>query len=118
MTDDSTYKEKFANLKSWIATIIEDIKKDLKNEHLKKDFQFIKNYLGSKNVNKVTNEDLVEAYAKAIAEDDNSEQIGEFISNRWMIKHTDIYHYFEKCLTRSILTSMKYTNLPMIRQRL
>lgn len=99
MLKNSTYKEKFAMLKSWMPALVEDVKKDLKNEHLKNDWMFVKKYLGGKNLNKVTNEDIAQAYSTAVAEEDSAEEIGEFLSNRWLLKHGDIYQYFEAKLT-------------------
>lgn len=99
MLKNSTYKEKFAMLKSWMPSLVDDVKKDIKNEHLKNDWMFVKKYLGGKNLNKVTNEDIAEAYTAAVAEEESAEEIGEFLSNRWLLKHGDIYQYFEAKLS-------------------
>lgn len=99
MLKNSTYKEKFAMIKSWMPALVEDVKKDLKNEHLRNDWMFVKKYLGGKNLNKVTNEEIAQAYSTAVAEEESSEEIGEFLSNRWLLKHGDIYQYFEAKLT-------------------
>lgn len=99
MLKNSTYKEKFAMLKAWMPKIVEDIKKDIRNEHLKNDWMFVKKYLNNKNMHKATAEDLAEAYSKAVAEEESAEEIGEFLTNRWLLKHGDIYHYFEQKLT-------------------
>lgn len=99
MHKETTYKEKFAILKEWMPQIVDDVKKDLKNEHLKNDWAFAKRYLGGKAPNKVSVQDLVEAYLSAIASEENGEQIGEFIATRWLIKHSEVYDYFEKQLS-------------------
>lgn len=100
MLKESTYKEKFAMLKPWLPLIIETIKKDLKNEHLKRDPGFVRQYFPGKNAAKLTLDELVEAYTKAIFDGENGEELAEFIANRWMLKHTDIYHYFEQELSK------------------
>lgn len=100
MHKEATYKEKYADLKEWMPIVLDEIKKDLKNEHLKKDFYFIKKYLSSKNLNKLSLEDLVEAYSKAIAEDENGEGLGEFITSRWLLKNTEVYDFFEAQLVQ------------------
>lgn len=100
MIKDATYKEKCTMLKSWMPQILETVKKDLKNEHLKNDYKFTKIYLPGKNLNKLTTEDLVEAYIKAIEEEEKAEEIAEFIINRWLIKNTELYDYFEKALLK------------------
>jgi len=98
MLKESTYKEKFSLLKNWIPTLIESVKKDLKNEHLKKDPVFLKKYFSNKNLGKLTTEELVEGYQRALVEDEIAEHIAEFISNRWLMNHGDVYHYFEEQL--------------------
>lgn len=100
MYKDATYKEKFADLQEWIPLIIDVIKKDLRNEHLKKDLFFVKKFLSSKNIHKTTTEDLVEAYTKAIQEEEQGEGLAEFITSRWLLKNSDLYEFFEEHLTQ------------------
>lgn len=99
MLKDSTYKEKFTMLKTWMPLIIETTKKDLKNDHLKRDPGFARLYLPGKNAAKLTTDEMAEAYSKAI-ESDSGEELAEFIANRWMLKHSDIYEYFEQELSK------------------
>lgn len=98
MLKDTTYKEKFQMLDDWLEEIIDTVKKDLRNEHLKKDWNFLKKYFAGKNSNKLTTEDFVTAYRSAMAQEENGEEIGEFIASRWLLKNTEIYHFFEEKL--------------------
>lgn len=100
MYKDATYKQKFADLQEWIPLIINVIKKDLRNEHLKKDVFFVKKFLSSKNIHKTTTEDLAEAYTKAIQEEEQGEGLAEFITSRWLLKNSDLYEFFEEQLTQ------------------
>jgi hypothetical protein len=100
MLKNTTYKEKLVILSPWMNSIIESIKKDLRNEHLRKDPSFVRHYFPGGNVNKLLTEDLAKAYTEAIANSDNAEELAEFISNRWVFKHSDLYHYFEEELSR------------------
>lgn len=100
MLKNSSYKEKFAMLKEWMPLIIDSIKKDLKNEHLKNDPGFLRTYFPGKNPSKITFEELVDTYTKAIEEGENPEQLAEYIANRWLVKHSDIYYYFEQELAK------------------
>lgn len=100
MLKDTTYKEKCFILKPWMPQIIETVKKDLKNEHLKNDFKFFKKYFTGKNINKLTSQDFVQAYLSAIENEENAEEIAEFLTQRWLLKNTELYEYFEKALTR------------------
>lgn len=100
MLKDATYKEKCSMLKPWMPHIIEAIKKDLRNEHLKNDLKFVKKYFASKNINKLTTQDFVEVYASALDQEENAEEIAEFVTNRWLLKNTELYEYFEKALSQ------------------
>jgi len=100
MLKDTTYKQKFAMLKFWMPTIVESIKKDLKNDHLRQDIVFFKKYFPSKNVAKLTSSELAEGYSRAMAEEENAEPLGEFLANRWLLKNTEIYNFFEVNLSK------------------
>lgn len=100
MLKDTTYAEKMAMLKGWLETILLEIKKDLKNDHLKKDWNFAKTYFPKKNLNKLTGKELAEGYSQAIDQGEQADAIGEFIANRWLLKNTDVYDYFARQLNQ------------------
>lgn len=99
MHKDATYKEKLVHLEEWLPSIIEAVKKDIKNEHLKQDFQFLKKYFPGKNPNKIESDELSHAYKMAIAEQENGETLAEFIASRWIMKNSDMYYFFENYLS-------------------
>lgn len=99
MRKDPTHREKFLLLAEWMPAIIESVKKDLRNEHLKHDFDFIKRFFTTKNINKAELGEMVQAYAKGVQEAENGEDLGEFIAHRWIFRHSDIYNHFEKALS-------------------
>lgn len=92
MLKDATAQQKFALLNEWLPDIINEVRKDLKNDHLRNDPKFLKKYIG-KNLQKVEVEDLVKSYATAVAEGEN-DHLAEFIYQRWLLKNTDIYDFF------------------------
>ena len=100
MYKNATYKEKFADLQEWIPFLVEAVKKDLRNEHLKKDVYFVKKFLPSKNIHKATTSELAEAYHKAIQEEEQGEELAEFITSRWLLKNSELYHFFEQQLSQ------------------
>lgn len=101
MYKNATYREKFADLKEWVPYLVDAVKKDLRNEHLKMDLFFVKKYLASKNIHKVTSEELAEAYQKVIQEEaEQGEKIAEFISSRWLLKNSELYEFFERQLSK------------------
>lgn len=93
MIKNATYKEKFQILQPVLPALIDEVKKDLRSEHLKADWPFAKKYFAGKSAAKLTVEEMVPAYYEEIAENGN-EALAEFIGNRWLLKHTEIYDYF------------------------
>jgi hypothetical protein len=112
MLKDTTFKEKFAMIKEWMPSIVESIKKDLRTEHLKKDWLFTKTYFPHANVNKLSSEELAEGYSRAMNETDKSEELGEFICNRWLLKNTEIYSFFEAELLKISPDFTELTEIP------
>lgn len=100
MLKEATNKEKFLLLREWHFQIFEDVKKDLKNEHLRQDPLFLKRFFESKNLQKMTIDDLVEGYRKAVEEGEKADEIADFITNSWLLKYGDIYQHFEKELSK------------------
>ncbi|MEI8366214.1 MAG: hypothetical protein WCF65_07325 [Parachlamydiaceae bacterium] len=100
MLKDTTYKDKFAILQRWMPSIVETIKRDLRNDHLRQDIAFVKRYFAGKNPAKLTPEELAPAYLDVMQNGEKSEELGEFITNRWLLKHTDLYNHFEEELSK------------------
>lgn len=100
MLKDATYKEKFAMIRNWMPLIIDDIKKDLRNDHLRTDPGFAREYFAGKNAAKLSSMELADGYYKAIENGERSEQLAEFIANRWLLKHSDLYYFFEHELAK------------------
>lgn len=98
MLKNATYKEKCVRLADWMPTIITEVAKDLRNDHLKQDVQFVKKYFGNKPLNKLTSDELAVGYAKAMEQEEKSEEIAEFILSRWMLRNTEVYNFFESKL--------------------
>lgn len=111
MIKDTTYKDKMAILKPWMPSIVDEIKRDLKNDHLKKDSNFTKKHFQSKNLNKLTASELAEGYLSALEQEEAAESIGEFISNRWLLKNSDVYYHFEKKLSTLTVDFSELTEL-------
>lgn len=100
MYKNATYKEKFAHLQEWLPLLVDAVKKDLRNEHLKKDLDFVKKFLPSKNIHKATTDELSQAYQKAIQEEEQGEELAEFITSRWLLKNSELYEFFEQQLSQ------------------
>ncbi len=111
MYKNATYKEKFADLQEWIPFLVDSVKKDLRNEHLKKDIYFVKKFLSSKNIHKIATEELAEAYRKAIQQEEQGEELAEFITTRWLLQNSELYEFFETQLSQ---IDPDFTNLEEI----
>lgn len=96
MLKETGYQEKFELLRPWLADIIDVVKKDLRNEHLKIDKEFCRRYFLGKNFIHVPLQEMADAYYRDIH--DGNVGLGEFIASRWLLKNTDVYGFFEKVL--------------------
>lgn len=98
MLKDTGYIEKIELLRDWLEEIVDIIKKDLKNEHLKIDKEFCRKYFLGKSCQSLTLTEMATAYAADIKSGNSG--LGEFIASRWLLKNTDIYHFFEEKLKK------------------
>lgn len=96
MLKETGYQEKIEWVKPWLPQIIEQIKRELKQEHLRIDREFCRRYFLGKGANSVTVAQMADAYAIDIAAGNIG--LGEFIATRWLVKNTDIYNFFEEKL--------------------
>ena len=74
MSKNATYVQKFALLQNWLPNIIESVKKDLKQEHLRRNPAFIRQYFDVKNLNKIGVESMSRAYGTALQAGDEASE--------------------------------------------
>ena len=79
MFKDSTYQEKLKALKPFSENIIDLIKRDLKNEHLKKDYVFVKKYFPGKTPTRISNSEMAEGYFLAIDDQEVGEKVADCV---------------------------------------
>ncbi len=99
MHKDSTYPEKFELLGPWMPHLIPLIKGDLKREHLKRDIAFVKAHFSTKDLSRISLGELTQVYTRVLPNKD-MERLGELVTNLWLLKHGDIYRYFESQLSK------------------
>ncbi len=92
-------KNKFQILQPWVPYILSSIKKYIKVEHLAKMPSFYRVHFGSRPLNRVTNEEMIALYEKELIQS-NNEDLNEWIVNRWVFHHSEIYQYFSEALSR------------------
>lgn len=88
-----TYAEKFQDLTPFHEAIFTEVKKDLRDDHLRQDKGFLKRNFSGKQLNKITVQELLEVYTKLIAA--GYDAVSEFVANRWLLRHIEIYNLFE-----------------------
>ncbi|MBY0529362.1 MAG: hypothetical protein K2P51_04140 [Rhabdochlamydiaceae bacterium] len=98
MIQEDTSQVKFGMLAPWAAEIFQIIKKDLKGEYLRQNPQFARKHFQKKNIEKLTNEDLVQASVQEIS--DGNEAFAEWAGARWVMKNAEIYQFFALELTK------------------
>ena len=110
MLKEMGYQEKIEMITPWLEEVVDVVKKDLKNEHLKIDRNFCKKYFLGKNASNVSLKEMAEAYKSDISAGNGG--LGEFIATRWLLKNTDIYGYFEERLKTVTINFEELSELP------
>lgn len=82
----------FESLQGWIPDVLHAIKKDIKTEHLSSDPIFYKTYFGNRPQNRLTTDEIFAAYEKELLK--GNADLGDWIVNRWVFKHGDVYSHF------------------------
>ncbi len=82
----------FLTLEPWLPQILEEIKRDIKSDHLAKDPAFARAHFGNRPIQRLTNEELFAPYIRELLA--GNEQLVEWVVNRWVFRHTDLYQHF------------------------
>lgn len=99
MIKDLSLKLKFEFLGPIFAKVLHDIRRDVKQEHLKKDRDFVQRYFGKAHLDKVSAEEIFRAYSTEIIQEGNEDLAGWVVS-KWILKHAEMYEYFVSELSR------------------
>lgn len=99
MIKDLSLKLKFEFLGPVFGKVLHDIRRDVKQEHLKKDRDFVQRYFGKAHLDKVSAEDILHAYSKEIVQEGN-EDLASWVVSKWILKHAEMYEYFVSELSK------------------
>ncbi|HSX13601.1 MAG TPA: hypothetical protein VLE96_04185 [Chlamydiales bacterium] len=88
----------FQALQPWLPQILHSIKKEIKIEHLAKSPSFYKEHFGNRPLNRLTNEEISNAYEKELLQ--GNQELEEWVINRWVFRHGDIYQHFAERLSQ------------------
>ncbi len=99
MIKDLSLKLKFEFLGPVFAKVLHDIRKDVKQEHLKKDRDFVQRYFDKAHLGKVSAQEIFRAYSTEIVQEGN-EDLASWVVSKWILKHAEMYEYFVIELSR------------------
>lgn len=91
-------KNQFQALQNWTLEVLNTIKKDIKSDHLHTDPVFYRTYFGNRPQNRLTSEEIFAAYEKELIQ--GNEDLAEWVVNRWVFKHGDLYQHFAERLSQ------------------
>jgi polyhydroxyalkanoate synthesis regulator phasin len=82
----------FESLQMWLPQILESIKREIKTEHLPRSPVFYRAHFGNRPMNRLLTEEIFRAYEKELL--GGNEDLGQWVINRWVFRHGDLYNYF------------------------
>lgn len=91
-------ENQFQFLQGWILEVLSAIKKDIKSDHLHTDPVFYRTYFGNRPQNRLTAEEIFAAYEKELLK--GNQDLCDWVVNRWVFKHGDLYSHFAEGLSR------------------
>jgi len=90
-------ENQFLALQNWTVEILDTIKKDIRTDHLHTDPVFYRAYFGNRPQNRLTSEEIYSAYEKELLK--GNDDLAEWVVNRWVFKHGELYKHFADRLT-------------------
>lgn len=97
MVKTISYQEKMEKVAEWIPQILEEIKRDIKREHLRKVPLFSQRFFSGKNIASVTTEEIIEVYTTLLKRGES--QLFDQVCYFWQVKHPEIYPFFQSKLS-------------------
>lgn len=91
-------KNKFQTIQPWISFILDAIKKEIRTDHLASSPAFARAHFGNRPLNRLTAEEIFTVYEKELLA--GNQDLADWVVNRWVFKHGDIYKYFAEKLSR------------------
>jgi hypothetical protein len=91
-------KNQFETIQPWIPMVLAAIKKDIKTDHLPGSPVFVRTHFGNRPISRLTAEEIFAAYEKDLLSGDAD--LAEWVVNRWVFKHGDIYSHFAESLSQ------------------
>lgn len=93
MIKDLPLKSKFEYLGEVLPRVLQDIRRDIRNEHMKQDREFVQKYFSKCHLEKISSSDIEKAYFAEIVTL-NNEDLGSWVISKWIMKHAEVYEFF------------------------
>lgn len=87
---------KFETIQPWISSILHTIKKEIRTDHLPSSPSFVRAHFSNRPLNRVSFEEIFTVYERELVA--GNEDLGDWVVNRWVFKHGDIYSHFAERL--------------------
>lgn len=91
-------KNQFETIQPWIPLVLAAIKKDIKTDHLPGSPLFMRTHFGNRPINRLSADEIFAAYEKDLLSGDAD--LAEWVVNRWVFRHGDIYSHFAEHLNQ------------------
>lgn len=91
-------ENQFISLKNWMHVLLNAIRKDIKQDHLGSDPSFYRTHFGNRPQNRLTAEEIFNAYESELLK--GNQELAEWVVNRWVFKHGDLYQIFAERLSQ------------------
>ncbi|MBI5272636.1 MAG: hypothetical protein HY861_01465 [Chlamydiia bacterium] len=88
----------FQTIQSWIPQVLKAIKRDIRTDHLPGSPAFFRTHFGHRPINRLTAEEIFAVYEKDLLA--GNEELIEWVVNRWVFKHGDLYTHFAERLEK------------------
>lgn len=89
---------KFNALRPWLDEILTVIKKDIKTDYLPAMPTLYRTYFGNRPLNRLQNEEIHSALIQEL--ENGNKDLAEWVVNRWVFKHGELYQYFAIALEK------------------
>ncbi len=86
---------------NWTFEILREIKKEIKTEHLPT-ASFYQAYFRNRPTSQLKIEEIFAAYEQELTA--GNQELADWVVNRWVFKHVDLYQYFAERLSDQMLT--------------
>lgn len=83
---------KFHILHPWLDEILTSIRRDIKTDYLPASTTLYRTYFGNRPLNRLTTEEIHKALTKELLQ--GNQDLAEWVVNRWVFKHGEIYSHF------------------------